>query len=519
VPPLGKISQLVYIIDIPETIFKCDLPPIPGPCIVYFTAGAAGKMISAAMGCSLPTKRAELRTGVAVSIDVEKTKERLKDLDLQVRTRALQELVASWCAGEINCPPEREVANLHCHTFFSYNGYGHSPTSLAWLAREMGWHALATMDFDVLDGVDETLDACDRVAIRGAAGMETRVYLPEFAAREITSPGEPGVTYQIGAGFTQSYIPPPVDQVFNQMRQQAAQRNRDIVERVNAYLDPVMIRYERDVLPLTPAGNATERHILVAYDVAAREYLPHRQALLEFWANKLEVEIAQVDAAIGDVPAPSELIRTKLMKRGGVGYVQPGPDTFPLAADVNQAIISCGAIPVVAWVDGASEGEKDIEELLALHLNLGAGAVTIIPERNWRFRDPEVRELKVRNLHAVVELVRALDLPIIAGTEMNKAGQPLLDDLDAEPLRPLRQDFIAGADFLYGHTLMQRALGMGYQSGWAQEHLPSRKERNAFYVAVGRLVPPGRLPRARLARVGVSKGPDEMLASLERFRR
>ena len=42
------------------------------------------------------------------------------------------------------------------------------------------------------------------------------------------------------------------------LRERARQRNLDIIQRVNAYLDPVCIDYERDVLPLTPAGTATE---------------------------------------------------------------------------------------------------------------------------------------------------------------------------------------------------------------------------------------------------------------------
>ena len=53
-----------------------------------------------------------------------------------------------------------EVANMHCHTFFSFNAYGYSPTSLAWLARQRGYKLMGIVDFDVLDGVDEFLDAC-----------------------------------------------------------------------------------------------------------------------------------------------------------------------------------------------------------------------------------------------------------------------------------------------------------------------------------------------------------------------
>ena len=46
---------------------------------------------------------------------------------------------------------ERQVANMHCHTFYSFNAYGHSPTSLAWLAKRHGFALIGMVDFDVLD--------------------------------------------------------------------------------------------------------------------------------------------------------------------------------------------------------------------------------------------------------------------------------------------------------------------------------------------------------------------------------
>lgn len=441
-------------------------------------------------------------------------RERLKHFDPSVRSRALDELIAAWQAGRVSCDPRRDVANLHCHTFFSYNGYGHSPTSLVWLAKEMGWHAIATVDFDVLDGVEECLEASDRVGVRGATGLETRVYLPEFAGREINSPGEPGVCYHIGIGFASGRAAPSAAPILREMQRRAAQRNRDMVARLNAYLDPVAIEYDRDVLPLTPAGNATERHILVAYDLAARALFSQRRALIDYWAGKLGVTPAVVDGFIGDVPFPHDMIRAKLMKRGGVGYVQPGPQTFPPFDEVNRAIIACGAIPLYAWLDGTTEGEAHIGELLALLVNKGVAGINIVPDRNWNVPDPEVQAVKVRELHSVVELARSLDLPVIAGTEMNKPGQRLIDDFDAEPLRPLRDDFMRGADFVYGHTIMQRALGLGYQSQWARTHLPSRRERNAFYIAVGGAVEPGPETLARVAQLDASKGPDAIVAGL-----
>lgn len=438
----------------------------------------------------------------------------LKSPHLGARRAVLDTLVRAWRLGELTVAPQADLVNLHCHTAFSYNGYGHMPSSLAWLAREQGWYALATVDFDVLDGVDECLWACDRVEVRAATGIETRVFLPEFAAREINSPGEPGVLYHAGIGFVSSSAPHPAAEVLARMRQGAAERNRDIVARINAYLVTVAVDYARDVLPLTPAGNATERHILMAYDVAARRVYPQRAALLTFWAAKLGLEAAKVDVALGPDPSPNELLRSKLMKRGGVGYVQPGPQTFPPVDQVIQATVACGAMPLFCWLDGSSEGEQHVEELLDLMLRKGVAAINIIPDRNWNYTDAQVRSAKVLELYKVVDLARSLDLPIIVGTEMNKPGQRLVDDLDAEPLRPLRQEFVRGADFCYGHTLLQRALGLGYQSAWSARHLPRRGERNAFYCAVGRAVAPGDEGLARVSALHADLGPDAILGRL-----
>ena len=167
-----------------------------------------------------------------------------------------------------------DVVNLHCHTFFSFNAYGHSPASLAWLAKRRGFAGIGIVDFDVLDAVDEFLAACDLAGVRGSAGIETRVFIPEFAAREINSPGEPGVYYHMGIGFTSGVVPrggcadPGLD-----ARPRRAAQPGDAGPGQRAP-GPVMVDYERDVLPLTPAGNATERHMLLAYIRAAETYPP-----------------------------------------------------------------------------------------------------------------------------------------------------------------------------------------------------------------------------------------------------
>ncbi len=440
--------------------------------------------------------------------------QQLNDFDPQVRSEALDALLDLVEAEVITLPPPAEVANMHCHTFFSYNGYGYSPTALAWLARREGYKLMGIVDFDVLDGVDEFLKACDRVALRGSAGMETRAHVPEFSQREINSPGEPGVIYHMGIGFTDSRVPedqPAARAILADMRQRALDRNRAMIQRVNDYLDPIVVDYEEDVLPLTPAGNATERHMVTAYVGQAQEQLTDP---VGFWATKLRLARDQIAAIIDDRPQIQNLVRAKLMKRGGVGYVQPGPDTFPTIEEVNQVITACAALPCVTWLDGTSEGEQAAEELFDLLIAKGAVALNIVPDRNWRIRDPQEKQLKLRNLYATVALAQTLALPINVGTEMNAYGAPLIDAFDTPELAPVREAFLDGAYFIYGHTMLACALDLGYQSPWASAHFTTRRERNSFYTRVGRAAPPGTPTLAGLRACARDVDPKTLLKEL-----
>jgi hypothetical protein len=440
--------------------------------------------------------------------DLEKE---LDSFSLDARLDALSGLVSLAEQGMVPLEPEANVANMHCHTFFSFNAYGHSPTALAWLARRRGLRAIGIVDFDVLDGVDEFLTACDRVGIRGSAGIETRVYVPEFATREINSPGEPGIAYHMGIGFTSGQTSKDTAPTLADMRRGAAQRNREIVKRVNAYLDPVAVDYDRDVLPLTPSGNATERHLLAAYVRAAEKTAPNP---IEFWAGKLSLSHDQVAKVIGDAPQFQNMIRLKLIKRGGVGYIQPSPEAFPTVPEVNRFVVECGALPCAAWLDGTSPGEQAIEELLELLMSTGVMALNIIPDRNWNITDPDTRRLKVQKLYDVVRLAEQLALPLNIGTEMNAFGQKLVDDFNAPELAPVRDAFTNGAYFICGHTVLQRALGLGYQSQWAQAHLPSRRDRIRFYTKVGTHARPGKASLDRLKQISPTLTPADLLQSI-----
>ncbi len=436
----------------------------------------------------------------------------LNSFDLERRQAALRDALRALERGGGELPSARAAMNLHIHTFFSYNGYGYSPSAIAWKARCEGLYMAGVVDFDVLDAVDEFLEACTLLGLKGCAGIETRVFIPEFANDEINSPGEPGIAYYMGVGFTRTSAANA--DWLRALKTAAAQRTRGILERVNAFLAPVVLDYERDVLPLTPSGNPTERHLCMAYETKAEQLFPGEEDRAAFWAGKLGLDPAKVRDQLRDSPGFQGLLRAKTMKAGGVGYVQPDGASFPALEPFHAFILANGAIPAYAWLDGTTPGEQRIEALLDHVMGLGAAAINIIPDRNWNIKDPEARKVKVANLHHVVALAEARGLPVVVGTEMNAHGQRFVDDFDAPELALLMPVFRKGACILFAHTILERAARMGYLSPWARAAFASVDEKNAFYARLGERMSPA--PRTEPAGLATVMTPADVEAALVR---
>jgi len=115
-------------------------------------------------------------------------------------------------------------------------------------------------------------------------------------------------------------------------------------------------------------------------------------------------------------------------------------------------------------------------------MSSGVEAINVIPDRNYA---PGVKDEKLTNLYAVVELAEKLDLPVVMGTEMNSPGQKFVDDFESAELRPPGPVFLKGAHIVYGHTVLQRAAKKGYTSAWAKSNFRTRRDKNAFYAEVG----------------------------------
>jgi len=421
-------------------------------------------------------------------MNIDKIESELNNFDAEIRKTAVCEVNRLMKNGDIKVKKENNNHNMHCHTFFSYNGYGYSPSYIAYLAKKEGWFAAGIVDFDVLDAVDEFLDACKILGVRGVCGLETRAFIKEFSDREINSPGEPGITYHMGIGFTHqntASVNKNTAAFLQSMKQNAQNRTRDMVNKVNAFLRPVELDFDKDAIPLTPDGNVTERHICQSYENKAAQIFPDMTQRAEFWSEKLGITIEESTQIITDSVKLQGKIRSKTMKSGGVGYVKPSEKTFPLIQDVNQFILASGAIPTITWLNGLSDGEKAIEELLDLQQKFGGAALNIVPDRNWNISDPEEKSEKLAELAKIIELCEIRNLPIIVGTEMNAPGLKIVDSFDTEELQEYTQIFKEGAAIIYAHTIMQ-AQGKGYLSDWAKSEFASIADKNAYFAEIGK---------------------------------
>jgi len=441
--------------------------------------------------------------------------EKLSSFNDDERREALHQIAARAPKGELSFESAEPKSNVHLHTFFSFNAAGYSPSRIIYEAGRRRLEVAATVDFDVLDAAQESLQAGDLLGVKTATGLESRVFIRDYAGVVMNSPNEPGIYYLVGEGFTEAPLSAQGQAVLGKLRRIANARTRGVMDRVNAHLGEVRLDFDRDVAPLTPRGNATERHLLAAYDHAARAVFPKRRNLARFWSGKLGQETAAVEGMLDETAAFHELVRKKLMKFGAPGYAAPDEGSFPTIEEVVAMIRDAGAIPSAAFLDGTSDGEKDMERFLAFCLDKGIEALTVIPERNWRLTDPDEKALKLANLADCLAIARRLDMPILAGTEMNKPGQPFVDAFERDELAPFTDDFLAGAHLLYGHTLLQRARGWGMLSDWTREHFNNdRYARNAFFIKAGRLAAPGAESVAHLKDLSAAS-PEELIEAIQ----
>ena len=418
-------------------------------------------------------------------MEILSIEKQLNHPDVQIRREAILSIRRMIEENTLTPPTPQENCNLHVHTFFSYNAFGHSPSSLAWLARREGIQLMGIIDFDTLEGTEEFLWSCEQLQVRGTVSLETRIYLPEFADRVITSKGQPGVAYYILSGFASGHLSPQAQAKYAELKSYLTSRNKRIIQSLNDYLSPLVVDYSRDVISLSAGETPTERHIMEAYYQSAIKAMDNP---IPFWSEKLGLEPSEIERLHPQPSTFRRVMREKLVKTGEITYQAPGPKNYPTLDLFNELAGLTDSLPTLVWANGTYPGEREEAVLLDYLAGNGLVGMNIVPDRSINVPESD-KDFRLKCLYEVVELAAQYDLPIFIGTEMNQPGHQWVDDLDLPTLAPFRQPFMDGAYFLYGHTMLSRYAHLGYQSGWSRDQFKDRRSRNDFYSTVGKSLP------------------------------
>lgn len=425
------------------------------------------------------------------------------------RRQALSDAVSLVAAGHVETRPAGSPPSLWTRTFNS--GGACSPSRLVWEARRQGLAVIGSCDPETLDTLPELYAAGDALGVRAAVSLETRVFAESNTAWERELFGEQRVLRVMAAGV--AGIPAESTETGRRMaflREQSRRRCKAVVAKINSVLSPVAVNFERDVLPLTPYGNAADAHIAAAFAAQARRVFPAASDLAGFWAKALGCRYIEASRLLANHDALSRAIDEKLFVRGGSGYYSPDATSYPGVTQFFRDIAAAGAVPCLCWQDETFSGGAGVEALLDAAIGWGALCVGVKFPVVWS----ECRPGFAERLGRMAEAARARSLPLLVGSNMLRDGD-FGEWRDAAELHALREDFLAGAFWLYGHAFLARRAGMGFVSDWASNVFSGdRAAANEFYSEVGRRAEPGAELEGRAAMIGQHMWPDEVVTML-----
>lgn len=184
-------------------------------------------------------------------------------------------------------PMVPQYINNHIHTTYSFSPY--SPTAAVYAARMEGLCTAGIIDHDSISGAEEFLEAAKLVQMPVTIGMEARISMTgtRLEGRRTNNPDQIGVSYMTIQGVPHDKID-VLTEFFRPYQAARHERNRKMIERINALLPGIALDYDKDVLPLSQAsenGGVTERHLMYALAIKLVQQVGKGQAMVEKLAS------------------------------------------------------------------------------------------------------------------------------------------------------------------------------------------------------------------------------------------
>ena len=184
-------------------------------------------------------------------------------------------------------PMVPQYINNHIHTTYSFSPY--SPPAAVYAARMEGLCTAGIIDHDSISGAEEFLEAAKLVQMPVTIGMEARVSMAgtRLEGRRTNNPDQVGVSYMTIQGVPHDKIG-VLTEFFRPYQAARHERNRKMIEKINALLPGIALDYDKDVLPLSMAkenGGVTERHLMYALAIKLVQQVGKGRSMVEKLAS------------------------------------------------------------------------------------------------------------------------------------------------------------------------------------------------------------------------------------------
>ncbi len=304
---------------------------------------------------------------------------------------------------------DRRYINNHIHTIYSFSPY--SPTAAVWAAKAEGLATAGIVDHDSIGGAEEFLEAGDILGMPVTIGMECRVSMAgtPFETLRTNNPDQLGVSYMTMQAVPHGSIG-MLQAAFAPLRAKREDRNRRMIENINAVLDDtgVTLDYDTDVRPLSEAnagGSVTERHLMLA--LARKLIAGFGKNSICHGLRSVGVELSEKQTALmQDTDSPYfEYDLLGILKGAFVKKIYiPATDECLHISDAAKLAEEAGAIFCYAYLgdvtdsvtgDKAAQKFEDdyLDELVQFLADTGVNGITYMPTRNTPAQLDRIRSL------------------------------------------------------------------------------------------------------------------------------
>ncbi len=374
--------------------------------------------------------------------------------------------------------------NGHIHSPYSFSAFDNLDQAFK-MAMDEQVRVLGINDFNTTEGYMEFYGLSLKYRIFPLFNIEFMGLLKDEQKRgiRINDPNNPGRIYFSGKGldFPGSWGKGPRELV-NGLNEECHIQVKMMVQKLNEYLRTLdsMLYLDFDVIKNKyTRGMVRERHIVRALRLLIEERFRTPEDRKMFQLKLYGDNDPAAD--ILDIAAFENELRGRLLKSGGVAFVEEDPSAFLSLDKIMYLIKDAGGIPcypvllddIKGW---HTEFESNMEELYNNFLSWNISCIELIPCRN------DIRELK-----KFVSFFRKKGFLILFGTEHNT---PSLEPLKVSARggvsldEQLREISFEGACIVAAHQYLRAQGEEGYLPSTERLTEDSRKE----FVKLGKAV-------------------------------